>query len=772
MTLPIPAPACRMGCCGSNRAWAASKPGTGDDVELLASVGILRRVLRDDLQLLAKRAQQVEFEDGAVIIMQGETGSEVYVIKGGFCDVAIDGRAVATLKPRDYFGERVLRQDDVVRNARIRARGQVQLLRLTRDDFADLGLFEKLDFPKREAVGGGEASEVADGSRPETRGPTSREERSLMVEAIKTNTNLMSVAQLDAAQINAMVDVMWKEHVKKGHEIIRQGDLDAKYFYIVQDGSFEILVSSGGQSLEKAMVGTIGRGGSFGELALLYLAPRAATLVAKSTSVVWVVDRVHFKGILACKAERQHAENLKHLEQVGLLQPLKAQEKEQLAKALTEMVFKMDETVFQQGERGDVLYILVEGEVTVVKDGQEEATIQAGPGQGVVFGERALLSGEPRAAAIIVKSQTAKCLTINKMSFEMLLGSLADIIERGKDGVTTVKKRISQPVGCYGIILRADLKEIGLLGCGGFGAVFLVEHTKTCETYALKSLSKGYVIKTNMQKSVISEKNVQLLCDSPFVVKLYETYNDGENLLLLLELAIGGELYETYNRKRLYGQAAHQRFYVAGTALAFEHLHSRNILYRDLKPENLLLTDTGRVKLTDMGLAKVIIGKTFTTCGTPDYFAPEVISGQGHTLAVDWWALGILSFELMVGNPPFEAATPMETYTKVNEGILKASFPATLEKTLVSFVQELCHADPNLRLAAKKGGMDNIKQCGWYTDFSWPDMEKLTMPPPYVPKVKGKKDLENFRARKEDMPMQLPYKDPCNDWDKDYATSR
>jgi len=136
-----------------------------------------------------------------------------------------------------------------------------------------------------------------------------------------------------------------------------------------------------------------------------------------------------------------------------------------------------------------------------------------------------------------------------------------------------------------------------------------------------------------------------------------------------MEPALGGELYNTYKRKGFHGSEKHARFYVAGVVYAFEHLHSRHIIYRDLKPENLLITDTGHLKVTDMGLAKFLIGKTYTTCGTPDYFAPEVIQSSGHNHAVDWWTVGILTFELMSGNPPFEAPNPVKTYQLVVKGI-------------------------------------------------------------------------------------------------------
>merc|ERR1719263_2003298 len=267
----------------------------------------------------------------------------------------------------------------------------------------------------------------------------------------------------------------------------------------------------------------------------------------------------------------------------------------------------------------------------------------------------------------------------------------------------------------------------------------MVEHVPTGECYALKALSKGYVMKTGMQKSVISEKDVQLMCDSPFVVKLFETYNSQESLYLLLELALGGELYATYNKKSFWGKVDHAKFYVGGTVFAFEHLHSKKIIFRDLKPENLLLNDKGHIKLTDMGLAKVVIGKTYTTCGTPDYFAPELIASSGHTNAVDWWTLGILIFELMSGHPPFESAYPMQIYSKVMKGIGKVPFPAKCQGPVGDLVKALLKKEPSERLPMRPGGVKNMKDHKWYSGFDWKQMSELSNEPPYKPVVKSKK---------------------------------
>eukprot|EP00913_Durusdinium_trenchii_P021158 g19881.t1 len=304
--------------------------------------------------------------------------------------------------------------------------------------------------------------------------------------------------------------------------------------------------------------------------------------------------------------------------------------------AMLEMTFSKDETIFEQGEVGTQFFLLIEGSVNVIKDGKEVASLKATADKAPYFGEKALENKEPRAATVKVTSNTARTLFVDQDTFEAVLGSLTELVKRGKDGTTVVSKvprKTAADTKRFGVIKFKDLKKLGLLGCGGFGAVELVEETKN----------------GNMPLGA-------RMCDSPFVVKLYETYNSPEHLYLLLELALGGELYATYNKRNMWGNEPCAKFYVAGTVFAFEHLHSKKNLRSNRvrlvvfsREENLLLTDQGRVKLTDMGLAKVIFGKTYTTCGTPDYFAPELIASKGHGFAVDWWTLGVLTFELMSG---------------------------------------------------------------------------------------------------------------------------
>jgi cGMP-dependent protein kinase len=387
-----------------------------------------------------------------------------------------------------------------------------------------------------------------------------------------------------------------------------------------------------------------------------------------------------------------------------------------------------------------------------------------------------------------VASATAKALALDRDSFEMLLGPLEDIMMQNEQKKAAGNRK-SMAVSGKGHgnykarqsffpqtkedvvpdkIERQDLKPLGLLGCGGFGRVTLEEHKPSGRTFALKALSKGYIVKTGMQASVMNEKQILSMTDSDFIIKLHETYKGSQSLYFLLEPCLGGELYATYHRRGFHGSEVHAKFYSCSVICAFEHLHERRVLYRDLKPENVLLDGKGYAKLTDMGLAKFVVGRTYTTCGTPDYFAPEVIASTGHNRAVDWWTLGILIFELMTGHPPFESADPMGTYMKVMQGIEKVRFPNSCKDSIEDLVKNLCKKEPSERIPMRQTGIEGLKKHAWLESFDWKGLIERTVDTPYKPKVKSPTDLANFSAREEDAPRHIKYVDDGSGWDADF----
>jgi cGMP-dependent protein kinase len=363
-------------------------------------------------------------------------------------------------------------------------------------------------------------------------------------------------------------------------------------------------------------------------------------------------------------------------------------------------------------------------------------------------------------------------------------GTLLDAVSR-HDGNSIVKSvEVALPpvvphIRMRDEIFRRDLTKKGILGCGGFGLVELVEHNWTHETFALKAMSKGYVVMKQFQREVTNEKNIQMMCDSPFIIKLYETYSDYENLYLLLELSLGGEVAFVFHNQALFGSKRHAQFAVASCVYALDHMHERQIVFRDLKPQNMLIAETGHVKLTDFGFSKVFSGRTFTLCGTAEYVAPEVIdhqaSGYGH--AVDWWSLGITTFELMTGQMPFKATQQglRRNSRTINADIDKVAFPEEIQGSCEDFVKKLLKIDPCERLPMRNGGINNIQTHMWFKEFEWEAMLSMTLEPPYKPCIESKTDVTHFHpCKEEEVPPQLPFKDYDDGsfWYATFATSK
>jgi len=352
----------------------------------------------------------------------------------------------------------------------------------------------------------------------------------------------------------------------------------------------------------------------------------------------------------------------------------------------------------------------------------------------------------------------AKALVLHRDTFDAVLGN-----QRIKDSKSVNMKSICK-------VNKDELTKVALLGCGGFGVVELWKDAKTNKPYALKGLNKGYIMKTGQQANVLNEKMLMLMCDSPFVIKLYACYNEDQFLYFLLEPARGGEVFTVYEKYSLHGSAEHAKFYTAGVVFAFEHIHDRHIIYRDLKPENLLLNEEGHCKLVDFGLAKCSIVQTYTTCGTPDYFAPEMISSTGHSKAVDWWTLGVIIFEWQSGSAPFADSNPMKIFTKVKKGIDKIKFPVGCKGDCEDLVKSLLKNDPGERLTSLTGGSNNIKTHDWFKGFDWAGCEARTMEPPFKPECGGPTDIAAFEPSAADMPPQCLYQDDGSKWDEGFAT--
>lgn len=285
--------------------------------------------------------------------------------------------------------------------------------------------------------------------------------------------------------------------------------------------------------------------------------------------------------------------------------------------------------------------------------------------------------------------------------------------------------------------------ELGpVLGEGAFGRVFLAKNLKTQEFVAMKQLQKFQIIKMKQIDHVKNETYVLSSLNHPLLVNMYGFSKEDEKFLYIgMEFIAGGELF-TYLRKVGKFSSSQSAFYAGNVALMFEYLHSQNVIYRDLKPENLLINPDGYLKLTDFGFAKVVEGRTFTLCGTPEYLAPEILLNKGYGKGVDWWTLGILLYEMVEGIDPFNDCDPMGIYQKILRGCVR--FNKSFNKDARSLVKHLLVADLSKRYGNLKRASQDIKNHRFFDIINWRLMLQKKIVAPYIPKVKSVSDTSNF----------------------------
>merc|ERR1711998_666549 len=231
------------------------------------------------------------------------------------------------------------------------------------------------------------------------------------------------------------------------------------------------------------------------------------------------------------------------------------------------------------------------------------------------------------------------------------------------------------------------------------------------------------------------ERNLMSKIQFPFIVCMLGSFKDERYVYIVMECIGGGEFFTHLRRARKFTDEQ-SKFYGAQTGAAFEHIHTKNIVHRDLKPENILLSSDGYSKLTDFGFAKVVEpgSRTYTLCGTPEYIAPEVLLNKGHGKPVDWWTLGILIYEMIVGQPPFCDEEPMGIYQKILAG--KIYFPKYFDKDAKSLVKHLLTADLSKRYGNLKDGSNDILRSKWLADVDWARLERHELPAPFRPQMK------------------------------------
>lgn len=565
---------------------------------------------------------------------------------------------------------------------------------------------------------------------------------------------------LEMTQIREIVDCMYPVQYGAGSLIIKEGDVGS-IVYVMEEGRVEV-------SREGKYLSTLSGAKVLGELAILYHCQRTATITAATDCKLWAVERQCFQTIMMRTGLIRQAEYSDFLKSVPIFKNLPEDTLCKISDVLEECYYQKGDYIIRQGARGDTFFIISKGQVRVTirqPEHQDEKFIRT-LGKGDFFGEKALQGDDLRTANIICDSQEGvTCLVIDRDTFNQLIANLDDIKNRYNDDAVSEKKKIYEE---FRDVRLSDLRVISTLGVGGFGRVELVQLAQDkARSFALKQMKKSQIVETRQQQHIMSEKEIMSEANSDFIVKLYKTFKDRKYLYMLMESCLGGELWTILRDKGHFDDGT-TRFYTACVVSAFDYLHSRNIIYRDLKPENLLLDVSGYVKLVDFGFAKKLQSgrKTWTFCGTPEYVAPEVILNRGHDISADYWSLGVLMFELLTGTPPFTGADPMRTYNIILKGIDAIEFPRNITRNASALIKKLCRDNPTERLGYQRGGISEIQKHKWFDGFYWDGLRNRTLPPPIMPKVQSVVDTANF----DDYPADPdgPPPDDLSGWDEEF----
>lgn len=680
------------------------------------------------------------------------------------------------------------------------------------------------------------------------------DEREFISRITKDNFIFESVGKEERTHL---LDAFESYRAPKGEAIITEGEV-GDYFYVIQSGKVAFTVDG-------ERVGDAGSGRSFGDLALLYDCPRAATCVAVEACELWRVDQKTFRQILANGRVNGDKETIESLQKVSFLKDLSNEYLAKMAAAAEAKTFKTGDVIIKKGDPGKDFYIIKEG-LCKVKDievgGQSYADQILKVGD--FFGERAIVTDEPRVANIVATSDV-ETLCLSRDAFLNIIGPLetlmekesdlrglkavpvfaasdvtafeyselvgrmeevtfkagADLYNEGKEWVPAIyfvrkgkvqitsksnkkMEREATAGGFFGdvsfvfhkdpietaivtedatfVVLTKDnckavlrtmtrlsqdpekikeekakkekalvkleeLKKHRILGVGTFGKVWLVSREVGGQTqaYALKVQRKRQLLRHSQVEGVIREIKVMAGLDHPFILKLLNVYEDAATVMMLLQLVQGGELYSVMKKhNNMMLPERDSKFYAASILEGLHYMHYRNILYRDLKPENVLIDKDGYAVIVDLGFAKEVHGKTFTLCGTPWYIAPEVVLGRGHDKAADYWSWAILVHEMCTGDTPFQehGVDQMTLFKGIVKGKFKIS--ARASQNVEDLVRKILVTKPQYRLGNLSGATKDIKTHAWLKDVDFNKMAKKVFRAPWRPKVSDPLDVSAF----------------------------
>ncbi|XP_034651506.1 serine/threonine-protein kinase N isoform X9 [Drosophila subobscura] len=386
------------------------------------------------------------------------------------------------------------------------------------------------------------------------------------------------------------------------------------------------------------------------------------------------------------------------------------------------------------------------------------------PGQQPIYANQYELNVAKAAAAASVYTPTTSSSSTSNTSSQQQGQGQRKNVARGlqfHEGSGRLGKQ--QPPPNAGMLSMDNFRLLSVLGRGHFGKVILSQLRSNNQYYAIKALKKGDIIARDEVESLLSEKRIFEVANAmrhPFLVNLYSCFQTDQHVCFVMEYAAGGDLMMHIHTDVFLEPRA--VFYAACVVLGLQYLHENKIIYRDLKLDNLLLDTDGYVKIADFGLCKEGMGfgdRTGTFCGTPEFLAPEVLTETSYTRAVDWWGLGVLIFEMLVGESPFPGDDEEEVFDSIVNDEVR--YPRFLSLEAIAVMRRLLRKNPERRLGSSERDAEDVKKQAFFRSIVWDDLLLRKVKPPFVPTINHLEDVSNFDEEFTSEKAQLtPPKEP------------
>jgi len=659
---------------------------------------IFTTVPDSELPTLIDAFEPVKFEKGSKIITEGETGDYFYVIEEGHVEFFVAGKNVGDADVGKSFGGLALLYD-CPRAATCVAKKDCSLWRVDQNTFRHI------------------QANFAIASDIDTK------------EVLR---KVPFLASLDEDYITRMAYAVTAETYQKDEVIVRKGDAGDK-FYVLKDGKVIIKDIEVGGKAFKDQEGEQ----YFGERALVKDEPRAANVVALEETTVFSITGKLFMELLGDLGDLIIRTN-----DVRKLKGMKAfagaviaeTEYKNLTVCIKDVKFSGGDTIFSEGQNvAGAMYIVRSGKVVVTSTKAPTKVLT----DGGIFGEQFIHTQYFEAEGTAIVNE------------DCVLGKLT---EKEIYSVLRSRRRLFDPLAkaksekMMKMIPYASLKRIRILGVGTFGKVWLctVPSAPQPKAYALKVQRKRQLLDQKQTDGAFREMSIMAKIDHPFIIKMVGAYQDASTIMILLNLVQGGELFNLMKRSKRgkLGEDA-ARFYAAGILEGLAHMHHQMILYRDLKPENVLIGGDGFPVIVDLGFAKVVENKTYTLCGTPWYIAPEVILGRGHDKGADYWSLAVMVHEMIIGITPFNeyGTDQMTLFKAIVNGKMKIS---KMSSQAHDFIKRSLTTKASHRLGNLAGADLDIKTHPYFKTVNYDKIIEKKVQVPWKPALKDATDTSDF----------------------------